>query len=453
MKSETGIESYRNEQSITNIRQETETDLRKISQMKIQQTNLKMSLDAVQELYEYIKSGKNDFLTLAPNFEAFTDLLSTEMVKNIKRLQAEKRDLLLTYTTNDEKAKVIDEKIKDLTDYLAESIHNTLTNQQVKLKILNADIEEAEQVFASVPEKERLLNDMNRDFELLQSSYNFLNEKKIEAEIAQSARIAFHRVITPGEAPIKPVSPVRSIIIIFSGLLGLIGSVTLIYLIHFAKGKVNDIATLEKNSDIPVALCTPKLNTRLETENHFLKEAIQLELKGILKQGVKLAITSYDNTEDHLFHTLQLTTALVAQGRKVLLVDATGTYATTNLPASQVTYLNVSLPHYKTLSRANMLSEIEKAQTGSDVCVIYNQAIAHESIALLLMSIADANLFVMDSRKTAAKKITLITQLSSEFSLPNMWFVLNKAGYNPNVVTQSLRRIKRFYHKIKYARA
>jgi uncharacterized protein involved in exopolysaccharide biosynthesis len=89
--SEADILNYREKEDITNIRQETETDLRKISQLKIQQTNLKMSLDAITELDVYMQKGKDNFLDLAPNFEAFTDLLSTEMIKKIKQLQSEKK--------------------------------------------------------------------------------------------------------------------------------------------------------------------------------------------------------------------------------------------------------------------------------------------------------------------------------------------------------------------------
>jgi len=104
-RAEKKIQGYRVENNIINIRQETETDLRKLSQLKIQQTNVQMSLEAIEELNQYIENGKDDFLSLAPNFEAFTDLLSTEMVKKIKQLQSEKSDLLLTYRKDHELVK------------------------------------------------------------------------------------------------------------------------------------------------------------------------------------------------------------------------------------------------------------------------------------------------------------------------------------------------------------
>ncbi|MBL0191802.1 MAG: hypothetical protein IPQ18_10790 [Saprospiraceae bacterium] len=136
---EGNILDYRNRNKITNLHQETETDLRKISQLKIQQTNLKMNLDAIKDLEKYMENGKGKSLELAPNFEAFTDLLSTEMVKN-QTTSSREKDLLTLYTPKNEKVKVVDAKIDDLTSYLAESIRNTRKNLQTKYDNLSSDI-------------------------------------------------------------------------------------------------------------------------------------------------------------------------------------------------------------------------------------------------------------------------------------------------------------------------
>ncbi|MBK7805835.1 MAG: hypothetical protein IPJ51_06000 [Saprospiraceae bacterium] len=85
---------------------------------------------------------------------------------------------MLTYTANDERVRLVDKKIKDHTDYLVESIQNTKKSLDTKYKNLNDDIEESEKVFIGLPEKEKLMNMMNRDFEIFQGSYNFLNNKK-----------------------------------------------------------------------------------------------------------------------------------------------------------------------------------------------------------------------------------------------------------------------------------
>lgn len=428
---ENRIENYRNKENIINIPQETETDLRKISQLKIQKSNLKMNLDAIKNLNNYISEGKDNYLELAPNFEAFNDLLSTEMVKNMKLLQAEKKELLLTYTPEHEKVKVIDSKIKDLTDYQTESIRNTQRNLQIKYNDIDRDIQIAEQAFIGLPEKEKLLNIMNREFNLYEKNYNFLNEKRIDAEIAKAAKISFHKIITRGELPKQPVSPMRSIIIIVAAIMSMIGSIALIYAVHFAKAKVNDVYTIEKNSTIPVAFTTPYIKNRENIMHHFLENVLEMELKEIIKDKNLICITSYDKSKQHRFHSKNIIKALQAQSRKVLVIDVAGNLKN----IENIDYIDFSEEKNLRLTSTDIENLIREKMTGNDLCIINNQSIKQGKLPLLFLKMADENLFVLDSRKTAEKTIMNVELLKDEYKLTNLWFVLNKEGYNPSLMT------------------
>lgn len=436
---ENRIENYRNKENIINIPQETETDLRKISQLKIQKSNLKMNLDAIKNLNNYISEGKDNYLDLAPNFEAFNDLLSTEMVKNMKLLQAEKKELLLTYTPEHEKVKVIDSKIKDLTDYQTESIKNTQRNLQIKYNDIDRDIQIAEQAFIGLPEKEKLLNIMNREFNLYEKNYNFLNEKRIDAEIAKAAKISFHKIITRGELPKQPVSPMRSIIIIVAAIMSMIGSIALIYAVHFAKAKVNDVYTIEKNSTIPVAFTTPYIKNRENIMHHFLENVLEMELKEIIKDKNLICITSYDKSKQHRLHSKNIIKALQAQSRKVLVIDVAGNLEN----IENIDYIDFSEEKNLRLTSTDIENLIREKMTENDLCIINNQSIKQGKLPLLFLKMADENLFVLDSRKTAEKTIMKVELLKDEYKLTNLWFVLNKEGYNPSLMTSTKSFINR----------
>jgi hypothetical protein len=403
-----------------------------------------MSLNAIKDLNKYIAAGKKNYLELAPNFEAFTDLLSTEMVKNIKKLQSDKKDLLMTYTPENEKVQIIDAKLKDLIDYQIESIKNTERNLQIKYNDLTNDISESEKVFIGLPEKEKKLTILNRDFNLYETNYNFLNGKRIDAEIARSAKIAFHKIITPAEISKTPVSPIRGIIIVVAALMGLFGSTVLIYIVHFAKAKVNDIYTIEKNSTIPVAIATPYLKLKSAITDNFLKEAIQMELKGLIKDKNLLAISSYDSDKDHLFHSRNLTNAFKKQGRKIVVLDATGQLEN-EFEAHE--YRNFSDSKYLSYTKAAFQKEIQEIMQHFELCIIHNQAIKEDKLALLFMSLATENLIVLDSRKSAEKTVIKIELLKDEYSLPNVWFVLNKLDYNPSVFVEVKKLWKKYIKK------
>jgi uncharacterized protein involved in exopolysaccharide biosynthesis len=441
--SENNLQNYRDKKNIINVKQESETDLRRIAQLKIQQTNVKMSLDALKGLNKYIDTGKKNYLDLALNFEAFTDLLSTELVKNMKKLQAEKKDLLLVYTPENEKVKVIDAKLKDLIDYQIESIKNSQRDLQIKYTDLTRDIYQIESVFAGFPEKEKKLEILNREFNLYESAYNTLNQKRIEAEIAKSAKIIFHKIITPGEIPKKPFFPIRSVIIIVSVLLGMFGSVFVIYLVYFTRAKVNDAYTIEKNSFSPIAIATPFLQSAEKIKINFLKEAIQMELKGIIQEKNILVVSSFDDVKDHLFHSENFAKAFHEQGRKVLVIDATGQ---SEKFAEEIDYIDYSDLKYLSYTKMAFQNDIEKISKNYDLCIINNQSIKEDRLALLFMSLATQNLFVLDSKKTSEKTIIKMELIKNEYQLPNMWFVLNKANYHPSIMVE-LKKIWSKYKK------
>jgi uncharacterized protein involved in exopolysaccharide biosynthesis len=456
--SENDIENYRNTNSIVNIKQETETDLRKISQLKIQQTNLKMNLEAIDHLYAYISAGKDNFLSLAPNFEAFTDLLSTEIIKGIKKLQAEKKDLLLTYTAGDEKVQVVDAKIADLTNYLAESIKNTRLNLQIKYDRISDDIREASAVFETVPEKEKNMTILNRDFDLMQSNYNFLNEKRIEAEIAQAAKLSFHRVITPAVSSKVPISPNRVIIIILAAMLGLIGAIVCIYTVHFIKAKVNDVQSIQQNSSIPVALSTPFVERGVE--DIFRKNTIQLMLKGALSKGNILTVTSRAAGEGKGFNLLNLCRCLTDQNQSVLIIDAQGDLGFLRTHAAEMGvyytlinnlfYLDMTAHHFGNYPNTRIKEYLDDVKVRADFTIINNEHLNDDRRALLFMSLADQNLFVLDARKTPLKSISQLDLLNTEFDLPQLSFLLNKNGYNPSVFKEArvlLNKANKFFKK------
>jgi CO dehydrogenase nickel-insertion accessory protein CooC1 len=165
-----------------------------------------------------------------------------------------------------------------------------------------------------------------------------------------------------------------------------------------------------------------------------------MELKGMIQDQTILVISSYDKANDHLFHSKNLAEAFKNQGRKVLIIDATGQLES---DFDTPDYFNFSNPKYLSQTKSVFQNEIQGKMKNYNLCVIHNQSINEDKLALLFMSLATQNLIVLDSRKTAEKTIIKIELLKDEFQLPNVWFVLNKAGYNPNIIVE----IKNFWNK------
>ena len=137
-----------------------------------------MSLASIDSLNNYVQRGKDNFLDLAPNFEAYNDLLSTEIVKKMKTLQSEKTRPSFKIYPENEKVQVVDQKLKDMDDYLLEGIKNSKADLQIKYDELDLAIKNAESAFASMPSKQKNMVILDRNFGLNEDIYKFLHEKK-----------------------------------------------------------------------------------------------------------------------------------------------------------------------------------------------------------------------------------------------------------------------------------
>ena len=320
--SENNIETYRDSKNIINIRQETETNLKKIAEMKIQLSNMKMNLSAMDSLYEYVQVDDVRFLTLAPNFEAFTDLLSTEMIKKIKQLESERKDLLLKYTSGNPQVKIIDAKLKDITSYLRESIKNTRNNLQIKYGEIEEAIAFAERDFIGLPTKEKTITILEREFNHYQNIYNFLSEKRTEASIAESATLNFHRVISKAEVPIAPISPKPTITMILAVFIALVLSITFVYVLDNIRSNTYDSAQIEEVSHLSIIAEVPNLTGK--GRNAFSAVAIRMAMHPSLGVNSVIAFSSYKSQEGKTYLANQFGKAMVRAGHAAIRVDFSG---------------------------------------------------------------------------------------------------------------------------------
>ncbi|UFH54882.1 GNVR domain-containing protein [Spirosoma sp. KNUC1025] len=438
--SERAIEGYRNAKNIINIKQETETDLRKIADLKKQLSSVHMNVLAIDSLNRNLRRNP-DFLKTAPNFEAFTDLLSTEIIKKMKQLQGDRRELLVRYTPDHEKVRLVDTQMNDLADYMKESINNTLTNLKIKYNDLAVTITEAEAAFVGLPTKEKTMTILERNFSLDEQIYRFLHQKRTEADIARAATISFHRVITEGKVARTPVSPNPTLIKVLAGFLSLLFSVLLIYGIHFMKARVSSETLIQKNSETPVASAVPYFKPGQESL-HFRQWALHMDLKQWLQPGSVVVVSSFDKREGKRTITCGLARALVNLGKSVLIVDADGMLEGLS-ELGEVDYINLPMVDDYWQRPISWQPLLANWRNRYDVILIKNASITQESATVMLMASGTLNLMLLDSRRTRQNRILEADLLKENLNLPLMQFVLNRAGYTPSVFSELMQFVRK----------
>ncbi len=421
------LEAYKQKNDVVNTLQETETGLREISKLKVQLINLEVNESAVLQLEEYIRDG-DYFEATAINF-GFGDLLMTELVKKLKLWNDERLDLLVRYTPENEKVLAVDKKIAEIKSYIKEAIKQNKNEIITKRKEVKAAYDLASKQFETLPRKERDLEILMREFRLQESVYNFLSQKKVEASIASTANIAFHRIIQKAVTPKEPISPNKVLITFVTCLFGLITAITLVYLWHFVKARIVSRDDIEKNSMLPIA----GIIRKGDQEEDFLMLARSLQLKGLLASNSMLSVCSTLRGEGKSYVSIFFSKALVSLGYSVVCLDAGLVSTNQALEYTPISELKIKANQKYKYVHLDVSWEVfinqylENLKKEFDFVVVDSPACALDILGIQIMANSDLTLYLFRANHTTVNYASHPDVIKEEYQLKNMFLLLNYA--------------------------
>ena len=440
--SENKLELYKSEHGVINTRQETETGIRKLSQLHLQKIQLEIEETAITQFENYMANG--DYYEKTAINIGFGDLTTAELVKKLKIYTDEKRDLLIKYTADSPKVVSTQGKIDDIEAYLKEAVAQNKSNILVRKQEIEKKVAIISRQFDDIPTREREMRILERDFQINETVYTFLAEKKLEAQIASSANIAFHRIIQKAKPNKTPVSPNKVLITFVSGLLGVIIGLILVYTIKFIKGHVQDKADVERITATPVLGIVRKTKDLELQQKDFATLATAIRLK---KEQVKqtLLVTSSVKDEGKSYIANHIAKTYVKMGYTVALLDFNPLrkekhYHNTienlleeeqnkfDFDASKVYRIGFSssIPT-PLLSHKKIDKTIHSIQQGFDIFIIDTPGSIISIDGLSLLQYATECLYIVRANKSRIQYLSNIDAIQEEYNFNKVHIIINQA--------------------------
>lgn len=432
-KSEQDIEAFKKKHGVVNLLQETETGLRKISQLKVQLVNLEMEKAALDSLNAYLISDPGKFLEKAPSFEDKGGLLFTEFVKVLRSLEADRKDKLVKYTPDHEMIKNIDRKIKDVSNYIKKDIQHHCEQMHIQKGEIERGILEAEAEFDDLPTTEKNLVVLERDFKINQGTYNFLREKKIEAEIQKASTISFHRIIQESTVPKSPISPNRSFIQILAGFVGFIFSIFFVLVRNYLFTKVQDRFDIEKKSNIDVFGSVGRGKLKGKGVRDILSS---LNSKGLLnKKGDVLSFLPIGKLEKGA-KVADLAAEQLNKKHKVVLLSESedalsfDDFMTNASPMGEETFLeiNISNLHESISPKEDLKKVLVTLKTTFDKVVVAVPELHKSILAMVCLQLSTVAFVMASVDHTPLKMIPIVDELKEDYKLKKLFFLLTNTG-------------------------
>lgn len=438
----------------------------KLESYEKERSTLVLQKKYYEYLQEYINSRNETGDIVSPGSMGVSNPSLEKLVADLAALQQQKNILKVNISGNLPAISVIDDAIRDTRAMIMENIRNSVFNLEKAITESDRIIKEVENDMERLPGTERMLINIQRKFELNNTVYNYLLEKRAEAGIAKASNVSDNRIIDYADqnnaARISPKTRQNySMALIF----GLMVPALLIMLIDYLNNKVIDRRDIEKNTNVPmigyIGHGKPgDILTVAESPGSTLAESFR-SLRTNLKYYVKdvncpvISVTSAITGEGKTFISANLASIIALGGKKVLLagLDLRKPRMHKIFGVNNETGLSTLLSGQEEISKVYFSSRyenlwfvpsgpvppnpaelidsqgmkdfIDHARKQFDYIILDTPPVAVVTDALLLSSFTSFYIFVVRQRYSSKNTIELIEEIRRNGKIDNAGIVLN----------------------------
>ncbi len=417
-------------------------------------------------LSDYLNVSSSKGVIISPSVMGITDPVLIKLVNEYSDLKKEIERIEFNIDTDQPAVTHMIQQADEVREALKENVRNGIAG--LKLIILESDkkISEVEVEMNKLPSTERNLINIQREFDLNNSVYTYLLEKRSESGIAMASNVSDNRIIDEASdyssALIKPKTRINLLIAL---ILGLFFPMGVIVLIDFFNDKVMDKRDIEKKTRVPVIgyishsdgkneiAVVDKPGSSLAESFRSVRTAIKYFVKE--NEVAVIAISSTISSEGKTFISINLAAITAMLGKKVLLIGldlrkprinkifefekskGMSTYLSGNceyeevIKKTQIENLYYAPsgpipPNPAELIETELMKKfMERIKKEFDFIIIDTPPVAIVTDTLLLAPYIDVTLFIVRQRYSSQSTLEMIDHLSKQGELKNMAIVIN----------------------------
>ncbi len=465
-KAEDHLENFRLVNRLIDISREGTAVQNKLEEIDAEKTRLLLQKNYYEYLKEYIDSRHENTDIISPSIMGITDQLLIRLVGELSELQKQKRQLSINLYETAEPLRIIESNMEVARKAILENISDGLLNIEKWISATDIRLANVEREIRKLPSTERQMINIQRKFDINNTVYTFLLEKRAEAGIARASNVPDNRIIDYAgyfsSSRIKPKERQNSMVAI---ILGLLTPLILIMLIDYLNNKIIDKKDIEKVTSVPIMgyISHNSLKTELpviEKPGSTLSESfrsVRTNLKYFLKevQCPVISVSSTITAEGKTFASANLAAILAMSGKKVLLVGLdlrkprihkvlgiSNDCGLTNFLIGEAKFDDIVIktaydnlwytpsgpvpPNPAELIETKGMEDfIEKSREKYDYIVIDTPPVAIVTDALLVSRFTDIYVFVVRQRYSSKNTLELIDELYKNGTLKNVGIIIN----------------------------
>lgn len=263
-KAEVDLQEFRSAHDLTNLDAQTRQVITSLKALEEQHAGMVVNQQYYKRLQSYIQENINNPDNLAaPSAMGISDPLLNKLVSDLVNLNQQKASLLLTLTEEHPQIIKIDEQIVTTKRTLLENINNLVEKTAMGINDIESRIKKSENEARNLPQKERMLIGYQRKFTLSQETYNYLMQRRAEAQILKASNTPDNEIIDYASTKrASVVAPRKAMNLLLALIIGLLVPALILFLRDYFNVKIQSRKDVEKATSFPIigqiGLCNGK---------------------------------------------------------------------------------------------------------------------------------------------------------------------------------------------------
>lgn len=467
------LQQFKVDNKLLDVSAEFSNILGKLNSLDERIAELDYQLQYFEEIRSYVAKKVRDYSdVIAPSVIGVPDPLLNGLIQNLVNLSQDRRRLLATVNENHPEVIKIDVQMDKIRDALFENVVNLIENTRKQKIQLEKEIRGYDAEFSTLPESESRYTSIFREFNLRESLYTYLLEKRAEAGIARAANVSDNSILDLAKKGTL-VFPKKTQNYGLAIALGFFLPFGFIVLRDIFDDRIKDQRDLKKHFMIPqlgvighsnkennkVVLDHPK--SAVAESFRSLRSAITYLASG--KNTKKILVTSSVSGEGKTFTSLNLASAMALGSKRTVVVGAdlrrpklahyfhhsetTGlsTYLIGKAEAEHIVFptqhenlffvpSGVIPPNPSELLQTQRLKDfLNYLDEHFDIVVFDTPPLGLVSETIDLMRLFDINLYVVRQNYTMKDHLVMINDLFNNKQVKNVYGVFNgiiNSGYH-----------------------
>lgn len=462
---ETDIETFRKSNDLTDLSSQSKLLLDNSFEYVKELTQHDVQIEVVKSLENYLADNNNSD-RLVPTSLTIQDPTLIALVQAYNAAQIEMDRRAQNTAPNNPVMKQLSVQVKNLKGDILATLGNIKKGLTISRNSIKQKTDQMSSQMRAVPKNEKLFLEYSRQQSIKQELYLYLLKKREETSVSKAANVDMIRLVDAGKSEDKPYYPKPQLIYFLAVILGFVLPGIGLFIADVLNTKISDksditsktatqvLAEILHNDGNNHLVVEPGTRTVIAEQFRTLRTNLQYVLPGADEKCIM--ITSSMSAEGKSFVAMNLASAIVLTGKKVVLLeldlrkpkiskalDIDQSMGFTNYIINKCDIEDIIIPsdispHLYVVpsgavppnpSELLLLPKVKEffdyLKINFDYIIIDTAPVGLVSDALLLAKYADTSLFIVRHRYTFKQQVAQIEDLRVRKKLPRLNIVIN----------------------------